>query len=233
GVNNPYFILYNKYNGKIKIYVALFGQRAANAGMIRLGFSIQVANQIRTTNSEAQRALFNHDEPISKMVLEFNPINEFKQMNQVLSLTGDMDYQWMVGEFITSYDPCTCENDMFHSNALSILNMQVVLTKETQIDAKIDGTISRTNIASTNSVPQQPGGFLSFADAASKSYQNSFHKWESTSKDVVKGIDFINDAWAQHLQRQFFKNELLNNDTLLSASESRKLLKDFLKWPDS
>jgi len=233
GINNPYFILYNRINGKLKLYVALFGPRSAQAGMVRLGFSTSVQGQTRTNNSEAQRALFNHNEPIAKMVMEFNPVGEFKQMNQVLALTGSLDYQWMVGEFITSYDPCTCENSQLNSNAVSILNMQVVLTETTHINANIDGSITGSTIASGTSVPSQPGGFLAFANAASKSYQNSFDKWESSSKKLTKGIEFINDVLAQHLQRQFYYSELLNNDTLLSANESRKLVKDLMQWPDS
>jgi len=110
GRNNPFFILYNKYNGKMKVYVAMMGIHSKQATFVRMGFDKADPGTTKSNTNQASRALFSPAEPIQKTVLEFKPVLEYKQMNQVLAFQSANDYQWMVCELTTSYDPCTCES---------------------------------------------------------------------------------------------------------------------------
>src|SRR5690606_7936526 len=161
GRNNPYFILYNKFTGKMKVYVAMMGIHSKQATFVRIGFDNDYANvNKKGATSEASRALFSTAESVQKTVIEFKPLLEFKQMNQVLAFQSTLDYQWAVCELTTSYDPCTCENAPEHLNDISTLTMQLVNVGTVNIQATIDGKAIPENVASGSNASSTTDGSL-------------------------------------------------------------------------
>ncbi len=97
GVQNPFFVLYNKYNGKLKIYSAVIGSHTANKALIIFQFDEQ----------NLKSALLAHAKPIAQPLQTFEPLNKFQTLNAYELRNHTDDYYWLVSEIQTAYDPCT------------------------------------------------------------------------------------------------------------------------------
>lgn len=238
GRSSPYFILYNRYNGKMKIFVAVFGYRTQQSAIVRIGFSDDYANlNSKNANNQAGRALFSHSEPIAKPIIEFKPSLEYKQVNQIQQypLFSNTNYQWMVAELLTSYDPCTCENPSNQIGKKSILQMQVVTLSTADIKANIDGKITQQNLVSGNNVSQPNDGFMSFFDAASNAGQKGYENWSSAKGTADKVIDFGSRALQKELVRAWYKKDNISysSDDPILNKLAKDGLKQFFASPDS
>jgi hypothetical protein len=238
GRNNPYFILYNKYTGKMKIYIAMMGIHSRQSTFVRIGFDNPDpgTTKLASTN-EANRALFSNAEPIQKTILEFKPILEFKQMNQVMLYQDQLTYQWSVCELTTSYDPCTCINPTDHMNKISTLRMQLVNVGIINIDANIDGKSTPENTANSNNTKSTVDGslasFFKVATGAGNAAQKGRKDWESTQKTMNQIIDFGNDVLIKHLAKEWLKKDNPNFDDATINTLNKSALKDLLSAPDS
>ncbi|MCX6176197.1 MAG: T9SS type A sorting domain-containing protein [Bacteroidetes bacterium] len=238
GRATPFFILYNRLNGKMKIYAALFGSRAQQAAFIRIGFSDDKLNANKKgALSEVSRALYSSAEPIQKTVIEFKPLLEFKQMNQIIQYPtfSTSDYQWLLAELTTSYDPCTCENPTGFSNGKSIQELQVVATSSADINATIDGAATQQTVASNNSVAQSSDGFMSFFEPAVEAGQKGYDKWSKIKGTAENVLEFGNETLAKELVRAWLNKDNLgyNSDNPALNKMSRQALKTFISSPDS
>jgi len=238
GRTSPYFILYNRVNGKMKIFVAVFGSRTQQSGIVRIGFSDNNSTQnVKNGNSEAARALFSHGEPIAKTIIEFKSTLEYKQLNQIQQYPtfGNTNYQWFVAELLTSYDPCTCENPQSEIGKKSILQMQVVVLSTASINATIDGSITQQSIASGSNVNQQNDGFLSFFNAASKAGLKGYEDWNKAKNTADKIVNYGSRALQKELVRAWYKKDNIayaSDDPILN-NLAKDGLKKFFASPDS
>ncbi|HEY1045459.1 MAG TPA: hypothetical protein VGF79_03405, partial [Bacteroidia bacterium] len=239
GRSNPYFILYNKFTGKMKIYMALMGIQNKQAAFIRIGFDNYEpgTTKIYATN-QANRALFSNAEPIQKTVLEFKPVLEFKQMNQVLQFQNQLNYQWTVCELTTSYDPCTCLNPDDHANKISTLRMQLVNVGTVDIEATIDGratplgSVAQSSDASST-VNGSLASFFKVATDAGNAAQKGASDWNNTQSTMNQIIDFGNDVLIKHLAKEWLRKDNPNFDEFTLKSMNKTALKNLLGAPDS
>ncbi len=211
GRPNPYFMLYNKYTGRLKIYVALMGVHNQQAAFIRLGFDTKDPGTQKKNTNETTRALFNAAEPIQKTVLEFKPVLEYKQMNQVNNYQDALDYQWTVCELTTSYDPCTCENTPDNLSKISTLRMQLMKVGTVNIEATIDGKATQESVASGSGASSTTNGSLAsffkpLTDAGSAA-QTGKKSWADTKSTVENIVDGGNTAMTYALAREWLKKD--------------------------
>lgn len=237
GRNNPFFILYNKYNGKMKVYVAMMGIHSKQSTFVRLGFDNADPGTTKTSTNQATRALLSPAESIQKTVLEFKPVLEYKQMNQVLAFQSANDHQWMVCELTTSYDPCTCENAPTHPNDISTLTMQLVSVGTVSIEATIDGKATPENVASgTTASSTTDGSLASFFDVITDggdAAQKGKKDWENTGKTMKDIVDFGNEVLVKQLAKEWLKKDNPNWDNNNLKSLNKAALKLLLATPDS
>lgn len=119
GVSAPYFVLYNRFTGTLRVFVALtrlIGQN--NAATITLSY----ANKLRTAHLESYNPndVFNSLEDYNNNIAPVQVTNYF--VNQ--------ENYWFHADFNMNYDPCACnyENSLNFSVSLSqtsTLNFQV------------------------------------------------------------------------------------------------------------
>lgn len=98
--NHPYFVLYNKFTGIMRIFVYFnkqFGQ--GEVGYIKLYPEVVAGNRA---------ALFQHFEVNTQPLVEYDAKieHEGSVINRSLTLGHG---QWMYADFAMSYDPCVCE----------------------------------------------------------------------------------------------------------------------------
>lgn len=237
GRNNPYFILYNKFNGKMKIYIAMMGSHTRQTSFLRIGFDNPDEGTEKSNTNQATRALFSNAESIQKTVLEFNPASEFKQMNQVVLMQNEQDYQWMVCELTTSYDPCACENPAAYSNKISTLRAQLVNVSTVNISATIDGKATAESVATNNNAKSTVDGSLaSFFNPATEfgnSAQKGRKSWDDTKKTMDQIVDFGNDILVKQLAREWLRKDNPNFDDAALNSMNKAALKSVLSAPDN
>jgi len=99
-INHPYFILYNKYTGILRIFVAItkvYGQNQdAQISLTYAGGSIRTAILENHTEQRYRNALDNFDNDVKKIIVP----NDY---------SADLPF-WLHADFIMNYDPCTCNS---------------------------------------------------------------------------------------------------------------------------
>lgn len=101
GLNNPYFILYNKYRGKLRLFMLLYNQNFGNGGIA----TIRWANGNKTT------ALLTHGPGISRANLNYHketPISTdvFTSTTDKISNSFYSD-KWFAADFDVAFDHLT------------------------------------------------------------------------------------------------------------------------------
>lgn len=200
---NPIFILYNKFTGRMKTYIGIIGDRAANDAYLQISFT---QNSILTS-------IYTHATPVSKTLLEFEPSNKFKSLNSYAVQNFDYDYQWMVSEIQTNYDPCMCVANT--GNAISTIAVSIHLITSSDLDANIEGIAKQKLYADgAGGVATESDGKTSFldmtkgaAEAAIKGY-NDFGSYKSQLNQI---LDNKNNSYKNKLVTEWFDDYVKKN----------------------
>jgi hypothetical protein len=135
GTDNPWLILYNRYNGILRIFL-----------QINSSFTSVQAAQLRLSFSSG----YNTSGLFSQQGINTLPLNKFNgkalaavpnQYNN--SGMGGNQFFWLYADLPTMYDPCTC-------NKYSRLNLQAILFSNWEVKLDINGTLQTTGILITN-----------------------------------------------------------------------------------
>jgi hypothetical protein len=145
GVSIPSFVLYNRYESKIRsfFYIPAGGVTGAatfNKAQLILDFKIDGNNE----NNES--ALFSHLQ---------SPINALEDFQKNLSATSPNFYNnggnyWLFADYPVAYDPCTCDHSTWFKIDPELLNIQDI-----SLEIKGGGTIDPIKVVS-GSQPQAP-----------------------------------------------------------------------------
>ncbi|MDL5048738.1 hypothetical protein QQ054_22250 [Oscillatoria amoena NRMC-F 0135] len=95
-VNNPYFILYNKYRGLLRIFVARGDQQLLNGASFRMRFV--------PFFSPMQTSLLDHQSELKAIIAPFFRDPELNSASNILNGYEE----WFYADFPMNYDPCTC-----------------------------------------------------------------------------------------------------------------------------
>jgi hypothetical protein len=169
-INHPYFVLYNKYSGLLRIFVAITKVIGTHtAGVITLTYQ---------DGSYRSAVLENHTTlPGRNALNEFN--NDVEPVRFPNSYSFDIPY-WMHADFVTNYDPCTC-------NELSQLVFDVKLLTTANLSFTANGT-AQTHIDASGK--SGSGARESYAKIGQGIVDagNSFHKSTQSALDNLKSI---------------------------------------------
>lgn len=216
GQKQPYFVLYNRYNGKMKIYYAVYNIKDATSAYL----------SVTLDKGGKKRAVFAHLQPVAEPLIGFNPFNEFKTLCHVQS--GSTLY-WLVGEIPTAYDPCTCNDP----SANSLISISPYLITVSTIDATIEGTITQ-RLANNGAVQSDGSGKMSFekiVENAVNKGTKSFNQFEGFRKQAVDFLDKRNKAYKEKLSRQWW--DANNCSSYYSYVRGQSKLKEFLSLDDN
>ena len=226
-VKNPFFILYNKFTGRMKIYIVLMGQVDSWQGaFVRIGFDNADLGTLKSGTNQASRALFSPSTGVQKTALEFNPVTEYKQLNQVNYYQRATDYQWMLCELATSYDPCACQNHANHLEDISQLAVQAVKLSKLDIEAQIDGKSTTSGIGTS--------GTISFNDLtdATTSVAKAHVDWRDINNTMWQVIDYGNEALYKRLVAQLMKKDNQTWEDLDLSGMDRTAIKKLISDPE-
>ncbi|GEM_PF-6413163 len=160
GTTHPYFILYNKYSGILRLFIALAGDyEEGNYSDALVTLEFQNTNR-RTailehyTKDFARSALDRFDNTITRLEVS----NEF---------SNDQPFWWQHADFVMNYDPCTCESEAF-------LKFNVRLVNDATLNFSLNGTavpqIDQTGRQNSDGV-QTIQNALNFVDGSVSNYK--------------------------------------------------------------
>jgi hypothetical protein len=125
GLKNPYFMLYNRYTGVIRVFVNIknTGNLTANIAAISLRFG----------DGKRRSAIFNQLGEATNAVNNFNKYARPIGTNEYVNSGVNDNYYWLWADFVSLYDPCTCGIE-------SDLRLEVRLISDTQVTLSVNGT---------------------------------------------------------------------------------------------
>ncbi len=143
GVSTPYFALYNRYSGTIRVFVNIVnsGTFPYTAGGISLTFDLPTNNGGQTGfTSQRQTALLNHLGTYTFANNQMQKDAKHFASNFYENSGVNDNYYWMYADFNTLYDPCTCglvSNIYLNAGLISNIDIQLTLngTLTTIVDA--------------------------------------------------------------------------------------------------
>ncbi len=214
GVANPFFVLYNRFNGKMKIYMALMGIRTGSSALLRVGF----------LNGEKYTALFSHAEPITKPFGSFDNTKKFNTINHIAQKNFQDDYYWLVSELQTSYDPCACFRPIGSSKP-SIIVVTPYVIQTSDIDATIEGTVSQ-KLIQNNTVQPESDKKTSFSELL-KAGQSSYNKWNSYKSKVDEVLNNYNQKYKDKLVNDWWNEEIKKNPAIAGVYTTAQIQQQF------
>jgi hypothetical protein len=150
GVKTPFFVLYNKYNGTVRVFANIVnsGESPYTAAGIRLSYQNSTSN----SDNRRQTAILNQlgattfsMEQIQRDAVHFVPTD-------YLNNGVNNNYYWVYADFFALFDPCTCglQSDWYLEVGL-INNIDVNLTingliQHTMVDANPNGNPNETEL---------------------------------------------------------------------------------------
>lgn len=167
---NPFLVLYNRYTGVLRIFVARYSQQNFNGANIKIRF---------TPDSPMQTSLLDLSSGVKAIDATFVP--DPSLISIVNFPSGP--YEWFYSDFQMVYDPCTC---LFTSK------LQIELSLSSSSTISLTGSSSGTIIsdgAPTSS--QSDKGPISFGDVASgiKKGAQGYKDGVKAQNDILEAID--------------------------------------------
>lgn len=138
GVAEPSFALYNRYNGLVRFFMYI----SANGGGPEAFQDAFITTLITPTGEDAfyNSALFESQNPFHNALDNFGKKLEIATVNEYEYGYGT----WIVSEWLSHYDPCTCNNAMK-------LSFRPKLQNITTINLDIEGESSTTPVYESGS----------------------------------------------------------------------------------
>ncbi len=206
-VNNPYFVLYNKYRGLLRIFVARGDQAFFNGASLKLQFL--------------------DDSPMQTSIFDF--ANELKAIDapfvrqEILSSSSEIlnGYEeWFYADFPLSYDPCTC---IFASKMK--LDIHLSSTSKLSLEGHTEGSLVSQGEPSAD---QQAKGSFSIGDAATVA-----KKVHETYDDITTwSADYLAKPAAKATAIGLLKGEIKKSNFLKAGLSALPWIGDALDLAD-
>ena len=191
-VSNPYFCLYNRFTGRVRAFLLVpdkTGDLSKTGAVLKVNFG----------KDRRRTALFQHMEPVGKVVSQFNPNLDIDVANEYIN----EDYYWLFTEFTVAYDPCTCAD--LNDPKESVIVFTYYLIEESKVDAKIEGTLTEKVTQNQKPVSDDPGFALTGFDDAKKLFQTGQKAYKEYNGYKSEFNKFLNDhtdsAWRGKIWR--------------------------------
>lgn len=188
-VKDAVLILYNKYNGTLRV---LYNLQETLQGEDRMALTLQFESFAQ--NSEwKESALLSHADSKIFAVDSFKKGNILSSVSEVINATK----RWYFADFPLAYDPCTCTED-------TRLRFKIQLVDKVELNLSGNGTIKSLIDTSSTTNKHEPKGeksvlnsIVSTINGGVKAYNEEYGKGEKTKKlveDFTDNIRFEQDT---------------------------------------
>lgn len=211
-VENPFFAIYNKYTGRLKVYIMVASKYD------KQGLEIM----IRFEDNGNKRALFSHAKPFAKAIQDFDTTLLFKNPNHYAM----DDLYWVWADVQMAYDVCNCKD-----NNITEIEIQPRLIQNASVELVGDGTITDANIM--NSTSTSGVGFVnsnatvkrSFFDATVNGFNagmEGYNTWKGVADSYNKTFNTMGTEYKSYMVDQFWKKVVEQIPTYQSFTPQQK-----------
>lgn len=193
--DNPVFVIYNRYTGRMKVYVAVIGKTVANSAFLQVFFQF----------SSLKNGIYTHSNAVCKPLLEFETMAKFKALNEYAIKSREDDYQWLVAEVQTSYDPCVCTS--ISNVKIGTLELKPILIENFDVNAQIEGTITQVLANNSTGVNAEADGKTSFKEiavGAGNAAIKGYNDFGSYKKQIDDMLNKSNQEYKDKLVKEWF-----------------------------
>ncbi len=206
--SNPFFALYNRYTGKIRVFFLTPEKlNDVTSALVKMEFIRQDGKRIT--------GMFQNIKPITKVLIELDNTLSFSTPNYT---SAGVYFYWYTADFVVTYDPCTCNNI---TNKTSDLKLSLVKITSADISITMNGT-SKQLI--TNSIKQTDGDAShSFSDlkdfdtwkALYGDGQAAFKSWDANASNFKKWLDGLPSVQEKEVEKSIkqYRDYLLVMDS--------------------
>lgn len=165
-VNNPYFILYNKYRGLLRVFIARGDQAFFNGASVQIKFHDE---------SPAQTSLLDHSSELRAINATFLRNPKLFSASNILNGYAE----WFYADFPMNYDPCTC---IFQSKIQILVHLSS--TSTISLSGTSNGEIVTQGRPSSS---QDEKGSFSIGDLGTlaKKTHNTYKSLASFKSDII------------------------------------------------
>jgi hypothetical protein len=209
GVKIPFFALYNKFNGTVRVFANIVnsGESPYTAAGIKLSFQ----NPSSSFENRRQTAILNQLGSTTFSIEQFQRDAVHFVPTDYLNNGVNNNYYWIFADFFALFDPCTCglQSDWYLEVGL-INNIDVKLTingliQHTMVDSNPNGDPNETVLGGFFGKAQQ---YLAFGSGVVDGITGSL---VSGNEGKDKGDELLNNA-----------NKLINNFGPIIGKETAK-----------
>ncbi|MBY0479569.1 MAG: T9SS type A sorting domain-containing protein [Chitinophagaceae bacterium] len=169
-IDNPYFILYNKYTGLVRLFVLITSNfQNTKSAMLTLRFRPTSSNTAGTLSQLADKSFaLNNFKGKAKVSIP----NQYLNGGQ-----GSNNFFWLYGDFNTLYDPCLCKQS-------SLLYIESFLFSSWDVTLETNGKAETIISSDPNALTQVKNTDAGF----------SFGEVQTVTDGMSKGILQMTDA---------------------------------------
>lgn len=166
---NPYLVLYNRYTGLLRTFLAT-GVNGFNSSQVVLRHKQLGGFNFKTSIlSQAQKNI--------------NALDQYQDVSfQSASVYENEGRKWAFADFPMTYDPCTCH----YEGALMQLDYNLISTANVTLKGLTTGTVKPVDITNASS-KSNPGYSFDYVTGAVKAGKKSYDDITSFIDDFLKG----------------------------------------------
>lgn len=174
--NVPYFILYNKYTAKLRVFGGLYTPfGAAQDIYMTLGYEQKPGDPV----SSIFRSLGNYDRPMD--------INTIHQGVTTFNKNANNDHTWFSSDIQLSYDPCVCQNTTSFTFKFDVTSKLAVNLYGREISVQENLDVAQKDFLNQSAIRQgsENGNNLLYKrmDKLYADYQKQLEDYEVKKKD--------------------------------------------------
>ena len=178
----PYFILYNKYTGLLRVFVLILNNSLSDQNITGMRISLSFRGSSNPLLSPQSAVLSTGDTVM-------NAVDNFTRDQQLIvpnAYETGHDYTWLRADYTMTYDPCTCMNPDPTNPPYLYIDIEAILEADLEAYTVISGTIiGEDTIASSSGVDENGSQVimsgLSGLAAFSTNYDNTNKLFEAVN----------------------------------------------------
>lgn len=213
GVTNPYLVLYNRYTGILRAFVARVESQPFNGALFKFEF---------LEGTPMQTSLLDHNAELQSLADPFTKDPELNSLAEFLTLP----FKWFYADFPMIYDPCTC---LFESK----LSIDVQLTNTVEINATSTTTGSIATQGKPTSSQDGKGAFAIGALGSKTKAAIQLYKGTNLFKnDIQKYLSSSGPKPTEQDKFYYFYDNLRKNNFLKNGLKAIPYIEDAINILD-
>lgn len=211
-VENPFFAIYNKYTGRLKVFIMIASKYDKQGLDIQINFE----------GNGKRRALFAHAVPFAQAIQDFDTALMFRNPNHYAM----DDLYWVWADVQMAYDACNCTD-----NNITEIEILPRLVQHADIELVGDGTITDATIMNSSSVSGVGNvnsnatvkrSFLEATTGGFNAGMEGYNTWKGVADSYNNTFNKMGSEYKAYMVDRFWKKVVEQIPTYQSFTPQQK-----------